>query len=100
MMTESPVNLRPDGQEDLAMSQYYSQKITMDMAARQLRYKSSWPMISTIKPGGVATQPSRSAYQKMDTDQWVRTVLEIFTNNDNIKITEITVGWTERRIPI
>ncbi len=100
MMAESPVNLRPDGQDDILMSQYHSQKITMDTAARQLRHKSNWPMISTIKPGGVATQPNWSKDQKMDTALWVQSVLDIFTHNDNIKITEITVAWIEKRIPI
>lgn len=56
MMTELPINSTPDGQNDLTMSQYRNQKIALEEASRQLRFKNSWPQISVIRPGGVATQ--------------------------------------------
>ena len=56
MMTESPINSTPDGQDDIIMSQYRNQKLALEEASKQLRYKNCWPQISIIKPGGVATQ--------------------------------------------
>jgi len=100
MMTESPVNEVPDDHDDMIMTQYYSQKTTLEHASRQLRYKASWPMISIIKPGGVATQVNMNNSEKMETHLWVKSVLEIFANNDHIKIPEITVGYSKQRIPI
>ena len=100
MMTESPINQIPDGHDDISMARYYSQKTTLEQASRQLRYKSNWPMISIIKPGGVATQANIDNSEKMETHLWVKSVLEIFANNDHIKIPEITVGYSDKRIPI
>ena len=55
-MTELPINGTPDGQNDLTMSQYRNQKLALEEASRQLKFKNAWPEISIIRPGGVATQ--------------------------------------------
>ena len=100
MMTEEPVNSIPDSQEDITMSQYRTQKIALEEASRQLRYKSSWPQISIIKPGGVATQAQWDNTNKADVKTWVKSVIDTFAHNDNIFISEISVGYTKKRIPI
>jgi NADP-dependent 3-hydroxy acid dehydrogenase YdfG len=99
-MTERPVNSTPDGQDDLTMSQYRTQKIALEQASRQLRFKSSRPQISIIKPGGVATQENIDNTGKANTDLWVKSILDTFCHNDNISISEITVDYTDKRIPL
>ena len=100
MMTESPINSRPNGQDDIVMSQYRNQKLALEMASRQLRFKNRWPQISIIRPGGVATQKNFVNTCKSDVDLWVKSIIDTFSHNDNISISEISVGYTDRRIPI
>ena len=99
-MTELPTNTTPDGQSDIIMSQYRNQKLALEVASRQLRYKNMWPQISIIRPGGVATQKDFINTNKSSVDLWVKSIIDIFSHNDNINITEISVGHTHRRIPI
>ena len=100
MMTESPINTRPDGQDDLTMSQYRNQKLALEEASRQLKFKNSWPQISIIRPGGVATQQHFDNNEKTNVDTWVKSIVDIFSHNHNINISEISVGHTNKRIPI
>ena len=100
MMTEQPINGTPDDQDDIIMSQYRNQKLALEEASRQLRFKSKWPNISIIKPGGVATQPTWNNTNKADANLWVKSIIDIFSHNNNINISEISVGYTNKRIPI
>jgi nucleoside-diphosphate-sugar epimerase len=100
MMTEQPINGTPDGQEDLAMSQYRNQKIALEEASRQLKFKNFWPSISIIRPGGVATQEKFDNTNKANVDLWAKSIVDAFSHNENIVISEISVGYTKKRIPI
>ena len=100
MMTEEPVNSTPDGQNDITMSQYRTQKLALEEASRQLRSKSNWPNISIIRPGGVATHEQWDNTNKADVKVWVKSVLDAFAHNDNILISEISIGYSKKRIPI
>ena len=99
-MTEEPINSTPDGQNDLIMSQYQNQKIALEEASRQLKFKNSWPRISIIRPGGVATQEKFNNINKSDVDVWAQTVIDFFSYNNTINISEISIGHTKKRIPI
>lgn len=99
-MTEQPINIIPDGQDDLIMSQYRNQKIALEAASRQLQFKDQWPQLSIIRPGGVATQEKFDNKNKSDVDVWVKSVIDIFSLNANTKITELSIMYTEERIPI
>lgn len=90
MMTEKPVNSCPDGQSDLAMSKYHTQKLALEQASRQLRYKNAKPFISIIRPGGVATHGHDP--EKVNTNKWVATVLDIFSRHNTLHISEISIG--------
>ena len=100
MMIEEPINSQPDGQDDLVMSAYRNQKLALEEASRQLRFKNKWPQISVIRPGGVATQNQLANIDKANVDVWVKSVIDTFSHNDNISISEISVGYANKRIPI
>lgn len=100
MMTREPVNSTPDGQEDLVMSQYRNQKLALEEASRQLSYKAFWPQISIIRPGGVATQKQFDNVHKTKTDVWVKNVIDIFCSKIDVKISEISIGYTSHGIPL
>ena len=99
-MVEHPINGTPDGQNDLIMSQYRNQKLALEEASRQLRFKNAWPNISIIRPGGVTTQEIFDNTNKADVDPWVKSIVDVFSHNENIIIKEISIGYTKKRIPI
>jgi nucleoside-diphosphate-sugar epimerase len=99
-MTESPVNSTPDGQNDLTMSQYRNQKLALEDASKQLKFKNHWPQISIIRPGGIATQENFDNANKANVDLWAESIIDMFSHNENISISEISVGYTKKRIPI
>jgi len=100
MMIEEPINSRPDNQDDLVMSAYRNQKLALEEASRQLRFKNKWPQISVVRPGGVATQNQFDNINKANVDVWVKSVIDTFSHNDNISISEISIGYANKRIPI
>ena len=99
-MIELPINSTPDGQEDLTMSAYRNQKIALEEATKQLRFKNVWPVVSIIRPGGVATQEKFDNTNKTNVDIWVNSIINIFALNENINVSEISVGYAKKRIPI
>jgi NADP-dependent 3-hydroxy acid dehydrogenase YdfG len=99
-MTEQPVNGTPDGQEDITMSAYRNQKIALEEASRQLRFKNTWPSISIIRPGGIATQEKFDNMNKANVNKWAHSIIDIFSHNESIDISEISVGHTKKRIPV
>ena len=92
MMTEEPVNGVPEGLNDLDMSHYRIQKLALEEASRQLTHKDSLPRISIIRPGEVDTQGRGGA----DVNVWVKSVIDTFTQHDNIHISEISIAHTEK----
>jgi len=100
MMIERPTNSCPDGQDDMTMNQYRNQKIALEDASRQLRFKNAWPNISVIRPGGIATQEKFNNINKADVNLWVESIIDTFNHNKNISISEISIGYTKKRIPI
>jgi nucleoside-diphosphate-sugar epimerase len=99
-MTEQPINGTPDGQNDLTMSQYRNQKLALEEASRQLKFKNRWPQISIIRPGGIATQETFDNTNKANVDLWAESIVDMFSHNENISISEISVGYSKKRIPI
>lgn len=99
MMTERPVNGTPDGHDDLVMSQYRNQKLSMEEASRQLKYKSGWPRISIIRPGGVGIVKSTND-KICDAYEWVDHVINTFTHNSKHYISELSIGHTNKRMPL
>ena len=81
------------------MSQYRNQKIALEEASRQLKYKNNWPQISIVRPGGVATQQHFDNKNKANTDEWVRSVIEIFSHDKTV-ISEVSVGYTKNSISL
>jgi hypothetical protein len=100
IMAEYLTNSCPDGQDDIIMSSYRNQKLALEEASRQLRFKNYWPQISIIRPGGIATQEKFDNTNKANVDVWVKSIIDTFSHNENISISEISVGYTKKRIPI
>lgn len=107
-MTHEPTNSIPDGQDDIDMSLYRVQKLSLEEASRQLQNKSSWPKISIIRPGGVDTTKKENDFEKScaeipeksDVNVWAKSVIDTFSQHQNIHISEISLGHIIQRIPL
>jgi nucleoside-diphosphate-sugar epimerase len=99
IMTQTPVDISISGQNDLAMSEYRNQKIALEEAVKQLRFKKGSPTICLIRPGAVATQPYKQAgVNAADVDVWCQTVYNYWNNAaiNSLQINEISLGFNPR----
>jgi len=90
-MAQQPINSLPKDQDDITMSEYRNQKIALEGASQQLRWKNYWPVISVIRPGAVATEHNKEE-NRADVHEWVNFIIDIFSKNPKLKIEEISVG--------
>ena len=107
-MTQSPINNVPEGEEDLNMSLYRTQKLSLEEASKQLRHKRSNPLISVIRPGAVETEPKTKTFdksypeipEKSDVNVWVKSVIDTFAQHQNIHVSDLSIVHTLQRVPI
>jgi len=89
MLTLSPTAIKPD----IGIDQYRIQKLALEESCKQLSYKSPWPLITIVKPGGVATQPDYDISTHADVNQWAETLVKCLDlANPNLRIYEISLG--------
>ena len=94
-MTQNPGIPDIPGLEKREILEYKLQKLALEEAVRTLRSQSTWPHITMIRPGGVATQPEQTAeYPYADPDNWTKTVVDLIAlaSNRNLNLREITLG--------
>jgi len=98
MMAQCPVDPSVPGQSELSMSAYRNQKLALEQAINQLRWKNSWPSITLIRPGAVATQPGQSSvYPYCEVNAWADTVVAAMVSADqqNMVFQELSLGHAE-----
>jgi len=98
MMAQCPVDPAVPGQSELSMSAYRTQKLALEQAINQLRWKNDWPSITLIRPGAVATQPGQiPGYPYCEVDAWVDTVVAAMVAADQQKMVfqELSLGHAE-----
>jgi nucleoside-diphosphate-sugar epimerase len=98
MMTQCPIDTPVPGQSELSMSAYRNQKIALEQAINQLRWKNNWPSITLIRPGAVATQPGQaSGYPYCEVDAWADTVVSamVAADQQNMVFQELSLGHAE-----
>jgi NADP-dependent 3-hydroxy acid dehydrogenase YdfG len=93
IMTSHPVSTLP-GLELLA---YRIQKKALEETHHQLRFLETWPKLTLIKPGAVATQLVEDIdMKKANVDEWVSTVVRILEAAEpNLEVTELTLSINE-----
>ena len=99
MMTQYPVDPVVPDQSEISMSAYRTQKLALEQAITQLRWKNYWPSITLIRPGAVATQPGQvSGHPYCDVDAWADTIVAAIVSADeqNMVFQELSLGHTQR----
>jgi nucleoside-diphosphate-sugar epimerase len=103
MMTQYPMNLPIPAQDDISMSQYRNQKIALDDAIAQLRWKNFLPIITMIRPGGVATQPGQQPeWPYCDANSWANMIVSTMVSaaEQRMQINEISLGSAKSQVPL
>ena len=90
MMTQDPVS----SILGLDMDHYRVQKVALEEAVRQLRYRRLAVKITLVRPGYIATQPGQTVPPAADVNNWARTLLDLFdmAKNNNLTIPDISLG--------
>lgn len=94
-MTESPVDTQTE-HDELDMSLYRIQKISLEEASRQLQHKNSLPKITIVRPGRVKDNEADAS----DTKEWVRNVIDIISNRQNFHVTELSLIHNKHKFKI
>ena len=75
-------------------------KLALEEASRQLQYTEAWPHISIIRPGSVGTTENYNSKERSDVNVWVKSVIDTFTQHQNIHVSELSIGHTVQGIPL
>ena len=89
-MTQAPVSIL----SGLDMDQYRVQKVALEEAVSQLRYRQLGIKITLVRPGYIATQPGQFVPPAADVNNWAKTLLDliIMAEKNNLAIPEISLG--------
>ena len=92
MMTQDPISVL----SGLDMDHYRLQKLTLEQAVHQLRYRRLGVKITIVRPGNIATSPDKTVPPAADVNNWARTLLDLFdmAKNNNLSIPDISLGPT------
>lgn len=90
MMTQDPIS----SLSGLDMDQYRLQKVTLEQAVHQLRYRRLGLKITIVRPGNIATSSDKTVPPAADVNNWARTLLDLFAaaENNGLAIPEISLG--------
>jgi nucleoside-diphosphate-sugar epimerase len=90
IMTQTPVSTL-DG---LDMDHYRLQKVILEQAVQQIRYRRLGLKITLVRPGDIATSPDKTVPPSADVHNWARTLLDLLdmATNNNLTIPDISLG--------
>ena len=90
MMTQEPVSLLTG----LDMDHYRLQKVTLEEAVRQIRYRRLKVKINVVRPGNIATSPDKTVPPAADVNNWAKTLLGLLdmATKNNLRIPDISLG--------
>lgn len=102
LMTHAPTNPAITGLDDIAMSEYRTQKVALEEAFWQLKSKVGSPTMCLIRPGNIATSDSKTAgIDSCDVDLWCGAVLNCWdkTTMNQMMLDDISIGFLPRELP-
>lgn len=89
MMTQSPVSEALG----LEMDQYRVQKIALEEAVRQIRYRQLGIFITLVRPGNIATNLDKTVPPAADVNRWAQALISMFDlAGPDLTIKDISLG--------
>lgn len=98
MMSQYSMPPAVKGLSELDLDNYHTQKNALEDAVQHLRCRDSWPYITMIRPGAIATQPGQVApWPYADVNVWAEFVVNtlISAYEKNMRVSELSVGPTK-----
>lgn len=79
---------------DESLDHYRIQKVALEQAVHQLRHRHRNPQITLVRPGNIATTPSKTVPPAADVNNWARTILDIMdmAARNGLCIPDISLG--------
>jgi NADP-dependent 3-hydroxy acid dehydrogenase YdfG len=79
---------------DESLDQYRIQKVALEQTVHQLRSRHCNPKITLVRPGNIATTPSKTVPPAANTANWSRTLLDIMdmADHNNLRVPDISLG--------
>ena len=103
MLTTSPTNPQVDNIDDIALNEYRNQKIALEDAFWQLKYRLGSPVMCLIKPGNIATNNVKQAgIDSCDVDLWCQQIINTWTacSQNKISVDELGLGFMYDNTPL
>lgn len=90
MMTQDPYSSIPG----LEMDQYRIQKIALEQAVHQIRYRKLGIKFTIVRPGNIATSADKTVPPAADVDNWAKTLVNMLdmANANNLRLAEISLA--------
>jgi NADP-dependent 3-hydroxy acid dehydrogenase YdfG len=90
MMTQEPVS----SLSGLDMDHYRLQKVTLEEAVRQLRYRQLGVKLTVVRPGNIATSPDKTVPPAADVNNWAKVLVLTFkiAESNNLRIPDISLA--------
>jgi nucleoside-diphosphate-sugar epimerase len=90
MMTQDPTSCLPG----LSMDQYRVQKLSLEEAVRQIRFRHLDLELTIVRPGNIATSADKTVPPAADVTNWAQALVETFDQikQRNLCINEISLG--------
>ena len=90
MMTQDPISPLPG----LEMDQYRVQKVALEQAVHQLRYRRLGVKITIVRPGNIATNLDKTVPPAADVNNWANTLVDLLATAtaNNLDIADISLG--------
>lgn len=90
MMTQDPISPIPG----LDMDAYRIQKISLEEAVKQIRYRRMGVNITIVRPGNIATSVDKTVPPAADVDVWAGVLVSMLemAQTNNLTISDISLG--------
>ena len=90
IMTQSPAS----GLPGLDMDEYRVQKVALEEAVKQLRYRQLGIGITLVRPGNIATSSDKTVPPAADVNVWASTLMHMLdmARANNLTIPDISLG--------
>jgi nucleoside-diphosphate-sugar epimerase len=90
MMTQEPVS----SMAGLDMDHYRVQKVALEEAVHQIRYRRLGVKTTIVRPGNIATNSDKTVPPAADVDNWAGVLMSILcmAEANNLRIPEISLG--------
>ena len=90
IMTQSPAS----GLPGLDMDEYRVQKVALEEAVKQLRYRQLGIGITLVRPGNIATSADKTVPPAADVNVWASTLMHMLdmARANNLTIPDISLG--------